>query len=126
MRPVERSKEKRLNCAPDYKQRRFGFQHLRDYGIARNVVKENITASLPGRRDRIDGFMVEGEKVWMRVKPAGTHGAPLYGLAPTGKQVEIPELGVMRIVEGKWKKGWYFGDELGLLLQLGALHMLES
>jgi len=112
--------------AADYKQRRFGFQHLRDYGIARNVANQNITASLPGRRDRIDGFIAEGEKVWMRFKLAGIHGAPLYGLAPTGKPVEIPELGVMRIVDGKWKESWYFGDELGLLLQLNALHMLEN
>lgn len=111
--------------APDYKQRRFGFQHLRDYGIAKDVAKQSITAALPGRRDRIDGFIAEGEKVWMRFKLAGTHGAPLYGLPPTGIQVEIPEIGIMRIVDGKWKDSWYFGDELGLLLQLDALHMLE-
>ena len=28
------------------------------------------------------------------------------------------------LAEGKWKTGWYFGDELGMMLQLDALHML--
>jgi predicted ester cyclase len=112
--------------APDYRQRRFGFQHLRDYGIAKGVVTQSITASLPDRRDRLDGFLAEGEKVWMRFKLAGTNTASLYGLPPTGKRVEMPEIGIMRIADGKWKESWYFGDELGLLLQLNALHMLES
>jgi len=112
--------------APDFKTGRAGFQHMRDYGLAKGVGNETITVSLPDRRDRIDGFIAEGEKVWMRFKVAGTHGGKLYGMAPTGKSVEVPEIGIMRIVDGKWKEAWYFGDELGMMLQLGALHMLES
>src|SRR6266508_973463 len=112
--------------APDLRQTRVGFAHLRDYGNANGVGKETITAALPDRRDRIDGFIAEGEYVWMRFKVAGTHGAKLYGLPPTGRRVEVPEIGIMRIVDGKWKEAWYFADELGLLLQLGATHMLLS
>jgi hypothetical protein len=40
------------------------------------------------------------------------------------RRIEIPEIGIARFADGKWKEGWYFGDELGLMLQLGALHML--
>jgi len=35
-------------------------------------------------------------------------------------------LRIMRIVDGKWVDGWYFGDELGILLQLGALDMIRN
>jgi predicted ester cyclase len=112
--------------APDFKQSRVGFQHLRDYGNAKGVGTETITTALPDRRDRIDGFIAEGETVWMRFKVAGTQGGKLYGLPPTGKRVEVPEIGVMRFAEGKWKEAWYFADELGLMLQLNALHMLEA
>ena len=110
----------------DLKQLRFGFQHLRDYGIAKKVADQSITAALPDRRDRIDGLLAEGEKVWMMFKVSGTQTAPLYGLPPTGRRVELPEIGVMTIVDGKWKQAWYFGDELGMMLQLDALHMLEA
>jgi predicted ester cyclase len=111
--------------APDFKQRRVGFQHLRDYGNAKGVGKETITKSLPDRHDRIDGFIAEGETVWMRFKVAGTQNGKLYGLPPTGRRVEVPEIGIMRFDDGKWKSAWYFADELGLMLQLGALQMLE-
>jgi hypothetical protein len=40
--------------------------------------------------------------------------------------VEVPEIGVMRFADGKWKEAWYFADEFGLMLQLNALHMLEA
>jgi predicted ester cyclase len=107
--------------AADFRQTRVGFQHLRDYGNAKGVGKETITAALPGRRDRIDDVLAEGETVWMRFRVAGTHGGKLYGLAPTGKPVEVPEVGIMRFADGKWKEAWYFADELGLLLQLDAV-----
>jgi predicted ester cyclase len=107
--------------ANDFRQTRVGFQHLRDYGNAKGVGSETITAALPGRRDRIDDVLAEGDTVWMRFRVAGTHGGRLYGLAPTGKRVEVPEVGRMRFVDGKWKEAWYFADELGLLLQLDAV-----
>ena len=112
--------------AGDFRVTRVGFQHLRDYGNAKGVGKETITAALPDRRDSIDGFIAEGEQVWMRFKVAGTHGGNLYGLPPTGRRVEVPEVAIVRIVDGKWKEAWYFADELGLLLQLGAAHVLLS
>lgn len=108
----------------DYKQLRQGFQHLRDYGNANKVGHERPTLALPDRKDRIDGFIAEGDAVWMQFKIAGTHKVSLYGFPATGKRIEIPEIGIARFVDGKWQQGWYFGDELGLMLQLGALHML--
>jgi predicted ester cyclase len=110
--------------APDFRQTRVGFQHLRDHGNAKGVGKETITSALPDRRDRIDGFIAEGDTVWMRFKVAGSHGGNLYGLPATGRRIEVPEVAIVRIVDGKWKEAWYFADELGLLLQLGAVHML--
>ncbi len=32
--------------------------------------------------------------------------------------------GSSRFDDGAWKEGWYFGDELGLLLQLGVPNAL--
>jgi len=112
--------------AADYRQTRFGFQHLRDYGVAKNLAKFNITHAFPDRRDRIDTLLAEGEKVWMQFELIGTHTESLYGLAPSRKRVGVTEIGVMRIADGKWKESWYFGDELGLLLQLDILQVLRG
>ena len=112
--------------AEDYKQMRQGFQHLRDYGNATGTAKQTPTFALPDRRDFVDGFIAEGESVWMIFRIAGTQTKPLYGHPATNRRVEIPEIGIARFADGKWRQGWYFGDELGMMLQLGALHMLKG
>jgi len=112
--------------AADFKQRRQGFQHLRDYGVAAGVAKQTPTTALPDRRDLVDDFIAEGDKVWMKFKIAGTQTGPLYGHPATNRRIEIPEIGIARFAGGKWQDGWYFGDELGMMLQLNALHMLGS
>ena len=110
--------------ADDYKQKRQGFQHLRDYGVATGTAKQTPTSALPDRRDLVDDFIAEGDTVWMKFRIAGTQKGPLYGHPATNRRVEIPEIGIAHFVDGKWREGWYFGDELGMMLQLGALHML--
>ena len=110
--------------AVDYKQKRQGFQHLRDYGVANGVAKQTPTSALPDRSDLVDEFISEGGKVWMKFRIAGTHKGPLYGHPATNRRVEIPEIGIATFADGKWQEGWYFGDELGMMLQLNALHML--
>ena len=110
----------------DYKQRRQGFQHLRDYGVATGTAKQTPTSALPDRADLIDDFIAEGDSVWMKFKIAGTQKGPLYGHAATHRRIEIPEIGIARFRDGKWADGWYFGDELGMMLQLDALHMLKA
>ena len=112
--------------AEGYKQLRQGLKHMRDYGIAKGTAKFTPTFAFPDRRDRITGLMAEGDKVWMRFSLIGTHTRSFYGLPPTGRRVEMPEVGIMRFTDGKWAQGWYFGDELGILLQLGAEEMLYS
>jgi predicted ester cyclase len=110
--------------AADYAQRRFGFQHLRDYGATRGVAAQTLNAALPDRHDRIDVLIAEGDQVWMRFSVNGTHQKSLYGLPPTGRRVGVPEAAILRFENGQWKESWYFGDELGLLLQLGAPNLL--
>lgn len=109
-----------------YKQLRQGFQHLRDYGVATGTAKQTPTSALPDRSDYVDEFIAEGDTVWMRFRIAGTQKGPLYGHPATNRRVEMPELGIARFRDGKWQEGWYFGDELGMMLQLGALEMLGA
>ena len=52
---------------------------------------------------------------------------PNWRLALPAPLEEIEQAdGVMRIADGKWKESWYFGDELGLLLQLDILQVLRG
>lgn len=110
--------------APDYERSRGGFQHLGTYARAKNLVDQGIGQAFPDRRDKIDHVLAESNKVWMQFRLDGTNTKSLYGLPPSNARVQAAEVGRMTFVNGQWKEGWYFGDELGLLLQLGRPNLL--
>ena len=85
-----------------------------------------LRAAIPDRVDVYEQIIAEGDRVGLLWKLTGTQKGPLYGHAATNRRIDIPEIGVADFVNGKWQEGWYFGDELGMMLQLGALHMLGT
>ncbi len=67
-----------------------------------------------------DLFAVD-DRVVERYTFAGTHRGELQGIAPTGKAVRVPGMGVARIVGGQMAEVWFLWDTLGLLQQLGVV-----
>ena len=108
-----------------YVQRRWGLQHLRDYGEAHGVVQFDPSHAFPGRNDRILGLIAEGDTVWMQFNLRGTNTQSFYGLPPTGRRCEMAEVGIATFKGDTWVEGWYLADGVGILLQLDALHLLE-
>jgi len=110
--------------APDYERLRAGFEHFGAYGRANNVGDQGIGQAFPDRRDKVDQVLAEGNRVWMLFRLNGTNTRSLYGLPPTNNHIQVAELGRMTFIDGQWKIGWYFGDELGMSLQLGRPNLL--
>lgn len=110
--------------AADHRHRRFGFQHLREYGKAHRLGELALDTAFPDRRDRIEVLIAEGDQVWMRFNTNATHRASLCGLPPTGKCVGVPVTAIMKFSGSQWQESWIFADELGILLQLGAPSLL--
>lgn len=108
----------------DFARKREAFQHFHDYGVSRGLGTQTLRSALAERRDPIDRFVADGDAAWMRFYLHGVHEGPLYGLPPTGKRIGVPAVDVSRFAGGKWKESWCFGDELGLLLQLGVPNLL--
>ena len=77
-------------------------------------------ASIPDREDEILDIIAHGDRVWATWLIRGTHRGPLYGIAPTGRGVEVLEVGQWRIRDGLIAEAWFFVDELALLRQLGS------
>jgi len=112
--------------SPDYQRKREAFQHLHDYGVARGKGDATLRTAIAERRDPIDRLVADGEQVWARFYLNGTHQSPLYGVPATGKRVGVPAVEIARFANGKFKESWCFGDELGLLLQLGVPDLLHG
>ncbi len=68
-----------------------------------------------------DDIIAEGDKVVSRWTARGTHEGELMGIAPTGKEVTITGIDVLRIAEGKVVERWAEYDALGMMQQLGVV-----
>jgi predicted ester cyclase len=77
-------------------------------------------AAFPDFHYTVEDMIAAGDKVMSRLTMRGTHQGALMGLAPTGKQVTVNAIDLLRIAGGKLVEHWMSWDALGMLQQLGA------
>lgn len=70
---------------------------------------------------QIDDQVAELDKVVTRKSLQGRHVGDFMGLSPTGKDVRIEVIDIVRIADGQIVEHWNVVDQLGLMRQLGAL-----
>ena len=77
--------------------------------------------AFPDMKVTIDHIIEQGDKVVARWTATMTHKGEFLGIAPTGKKATITGTTTQRIVAGKIVEGWDNWDQLGLLVQIGAV-----
>lgn len=82
---------------------------------------EAFRAAFPDFHAVIHDQIAEGDKVVTRKVFHGTHRGELMSIAPTGREVQIEVIDIVRIEDGQIVEHWNVVDRLGLLQQLGAL-----
>ncbi|HEY7257837.1 MAG TPA: ester cyclase [Gaiellales bacterium] len=105
--------------------------HSRPPGIARGAEGvrqqfDGFRAGLPDFRATILHQVAEGDLVITHKVFNGTHTGELLGIPPTGREVEILVMDVVRVADGRIVEHWGVVDRLGLLQQLGALPEPEA
>ncbi len=75
-------------------------------------------AAFPDVRLTIDDVIAEGDRVVLRFTYRATHTGDFMGLPPTGKQIVVPGIGILRIINGKVREEWVNQDPLP---QLGVV-----
>jgi predicted ester cyclase len=65
--------------------------------------------------------IAESDKVAIRVNMHGTHQGEFFGIPPTGKQVVVSGIHLLRLAHGKIAEHWGNNDDLGLMQQLGVI-----
>ena len=106
--------------------RHWGMQHMRDYAEARGLEQYDPMSAFPDRRDHITGLLAEGDRVWMLFNLRGTNTKSFYGEPPTGRFVEMAEVGIMKFDGARWTDSWYYADGLAMLLHLGATQLIDA
>lgn len=77
-------------------------------------------ASIEDRENVLLDLRAKDDVVWGIWRVVGTHTGDLYGIPATGRSVDVVEVGLWRVADGQIVEAWYFGDDLGLVRQLGV------
>jgi steroid delta-isomerase-like uncharacterized protein len=79
--------------------------------------------AFPDLHIAVEDMVAEGDKVVARGTAHGTHKGELMGTPPTGKQVAVTTITVLRFAGGKVAEEWEVYDALGMMQQLGLAPM---
>ena len=77
-------------------------------------------ASFPHYELIADDMIAEGDRVSVLARFRGVHKGDLMGIAPTGKEVNLPFAITYRLGEGKIVQHWMSIDRMALMEQLGV------
>ena len=80
-----------------------------------------IRAGFPDLHYEIKDIIVTRDRVVARVIMTGTQTGTLFGVAPTGKHIEVNQINIEKIENGKITEHWRVTDELTLMKQLGVV-----
>ena len=78
-------------------------------------------AAFPDIQLTIEDMFAEGDRVAFRSTMRGTHQGVFQGIAPTGRQVTVSLIDVVRVEHGKLVEHWGGPDLWDLIQQLGAV-----
>ena len=65
-------------------------------------------------------MMADGKWVMILFRLTATNTQSLFGIPAQDRLVDAYEIGFMEFDGDKWAYRWFFGDDLGMLLQMGG------
>jgi steroid delta-isomerase-like uncharacterized protein len=80
-----------------------------------------VTAAFPDNHHKVEEVIAEGETVVLRCTLTGKHEGVFMGIPPAGKPIEVSEVHVYRLRDGKIVEHRVGRDDLGAMLQLGVI-----
>jgi steroid delta-isomerase-like uncharacterized protein len=86
----------------------------------KEYLKQDLTA-VPDAKQTIDRIFGCGSMVAVRAIYRGTQTGPMGPLPPSGREVELPFIGLLRVENGKITEMWVEWDNLTALTQLGHI-----
>ncbi len=69
----------------------------------------------------VHDVIAAGDHVTVRWTGHGKHDNEVMGIPPTGKEVRVEALSLLRFVDGKIADHWAVWDTLGMLRQIGVV-----
>jgi len=80
----------------------------------------SFRVAFPDLRFTIEDIITTDEYAVARVVMRGTHRGDLFGIAATGRSIEVNQINIERIERERIVEHWRVTDELALMRQLGV------
>lgn len=80
-----------------------------------------VTAGFPDNRHEVEEIVAEGDTVVVRCTLTGTHEGDFMGMPPTGRRIEVGEIHIYKLRDGKAVEHRVGRDDPDALRQLGAI-----
>ena len=101
--------------------------------VSRDDYKQFLTglrSAFPDLHFTHEDEVADGDEVAVRWTMRGTNrgelAMPAGPVPPTGKQVQVSGISILRLAGGKMVEQWIHGDNLGFLQQLGLIPAPEA
>jgi hypothetical protein len=124
--------ERKNFLAPGFRRRRMGLKHVNELwpqspdfvAVESSPGGDPVSggmddSSIRDRKNILVQLTAKQNTVWGVFRVVGTHTGNIAGLSATGRPVDLMEAAMWRVKDGLITDAWYFGDELGLLRNLG-------
>ena len=76
---------------------------------------------IPDLTYKIEDTVVTEDRVVARVQVTGTHVDSLFGIPPTGRKINVHQINIESIRNGKIVEHWRVTEELKMMQQLGIV-----
>ena len=86
----------------------------------------DVRAILPDVNVAVDQRIVEGNLIALHLTVTGTHTGDVPGIPPTGNEVVIEAMWMLRVTDGQIVEWWQLEDLLSTYTQLGLIPPMGS
>ncbi|MFL2545832.1 MAG: ester cyclase [Candidatus Rariloculaceae bacterium] len=111
---------RKANGRPYNTYTRAGFLHLAQFADEPEKSQFPMGGAFPDRVDMVNTLIADSDKVVIRFLLTATNTQSLFGIPPSNAPVGGWEVGIMTFNGDDWDLGWWFGDDHGMLSQVGG------
>jgi steroid delta-isomerase-like uncharacterized protein len=78
-----------------------------------------LRSGFPDWSETIEDLVAEADRVVFRVTGRGTHRGEFMGIPPTGREVTVAGIDIVRLTGDRIAEHWAVFDQFGMLQQVG-------
>jgi steroid delta-isomerase-like uncharacterized protein len=111
--------EKYVHHIPDIPGYAMDFQDFKKREL-------NFSMAFPDRKKVIEDMIAEEDKVVTRSLTTGTQTGDMPNIPASGRKIEVWSIAIYKVKGGRIMEGWESYDSLGMMQQLGVIHMVST